>query len=271
MNNDGNYVLPVHVSARDLAIVVRELPFLHASRTPQTALGRAIQLLQHVFVVDYATWIGFTLTPRPVVTTFVESEPRATPRSAARLAQGILDHPFAKYYTTTRRLDPLRWSDFRGRDKDRHLIEYADVYTELGVQRLLGVPITVSETELLGLSLIRTGRDFTERDREMLALLQPHFATAYRTAGAIGGVAAPGGVVPYDALTFGLTPREREVGLWMTQGKTNAEIALILGITRRTVEKHVERVFDKLGVMNRASAVLVLRRVNAGPASTDGA
>jgi DNA-binding CsgD family transcriptional regulator len=52
----------------------------------------------------------------------------------------------------------------------------------------------------------------------------------------------------------GLSKREGEVLLWMSQGKTNAEIALILELAARTVEKHVENLFSKLGVYNRTAA-----------------
>jgi DNA-binding CsgD family transcriptional regulator len=52
-----------------------------------------------------------------------------------------------------------------------------------------------------------------------------------------------------------LTPREREVLSWLVNGKTNAEIAAILGIKSATVNKHLERIYPKLGVENRAAAV----------------
>jgi DNA-binding NarL/FixJ family response regulator len=52
----------------------------------------------------------------------------------------------------------------------------------------------------------------------------------------------------------GLTAREAEVLLWISRGKANREISEILGISPRTVNKHLEQVFEKLGVENRASA-----------------
>jgi DNA-binding CsgD family transcriptional regulator len=52
-----------------------------------------------------------------------------------------------------------------------------------------------------------------------------------------------------------LTDREAEVFGWMIEGKNNPEIALILGISPRTAEKHVENVLSKLGVENRFAAV----------------
>jgi DNA-binding CsgD family transcriptional regulator len=51
-----------------------------------------------------------------------------------------------------------------------------------------------------------------------------------------------------------LTSREAEVLLWISRGKSNREIGEILNISPRTVNKHLEQVFVKLGVENRASA-----------------
>jgi len=56
------------------------------------------------------------------------------------------------------------------------------------------------------------------------------------------------------AARHGLTTRESEVLLWISRGKPNREISEILGISPRTVNKHLEQVFEKLGVENRASA-----------------
>ncbi len=57
-------------------------------------------------------------------------------------------------------------------------------------------------------------------------------------------------------LGFGLTPREAEVLAWVAQGKTNREAGLILGLSTRTVQKHLEHVFSKLGVESRTGAIL---------------
>lgn len=54
-----------------------------------------------------------------------------------------------------------------------------------------------------------------------------------------------------------LTAREREVLEWMGQGKGNAEIGIILGISTHTVKRHVERILTKLGAENRYAAALM--------------
>jgi len=56
---------------------------------------------------------------------------------------------------------------------------------------------------------------------------------------------------------FQLTPRESEVLIWISRGKTNQEIAMILDFSPRTVNKHLEQIFRKLNVENRTSAAAV--------------
>ncbi len=63
-------------------------------------------------------------------------------------------------------------------------------------------------------------------------------------------------------LAFGLTLRESEVLYWVAKGKTNRDIGDILGSSPATVKKHLERVYEKLGVETRtAAAALALQRV----------
>lgn len=80
---------------------------------------------------------------------------------------------------------------------------------------------------------------FVARDQERLTLLIEKIT------------ATPG------AGEMALTPREREVLGWIARGKSNPEIALILGSRPRTVEKHVENILAKFHVENRASAMLI--------------
>lgn len=61
---------------------------------------------------------------------------------------------------------------------------------------------------------------------------------------------------------FGLTEREAEVLTWITNGKSNKDIAAILEMSPRTVNKHLDRIFGKLGVENRtAAAILSLKKL----------
>jgi DNA-binding CsgD family transcriptional regulator len=66
-----------------------------------------------------------------------------------------------------------------------------------------------------------------------------------------------------------LTPREGEVLFWISQGKSNRDIGVILGAKTGTICKHVEHIFGKLNVENRTCAAMVALEAchSGGPAS----
>lgn len=71
----------------------------------------------------------------------------------------------------------------------------------------------------------------------------------------------PAGQVSASRLaTASLTPRETEVLSWIAKGKTNRDVGEILGLSPRTVNKHLEHVFEKLGVETRAAAAALASR-----------
>jgi len=69
-----------------------------------------------------------------------------------------------------------------------------------------------------------------------------------------------GETAPSRLATASLTPRETEVLSWIAKGKTNRDVAEILGMSPRTVNKHLEHVFEKLGVETRAAAAALASR-----------
>ncbi|MBI5767557.1 MAG: response regulator [Verrucomicrobia bacterium] len=87
-------------------------------------------------------------------------------------------------------------------------------------------------------------RRFTEPGRDdlvMLVLEEEH--------------APPG---PSALLALGLTPRQAEVAYWVAQGKSNPDIGTILGASPRTIDKHMERILERLGLENRASLIVTV-------------
>jgi len=85
--------------------------------------------------------------------------------------------------------------------------------------------------------------DFSERDRHLRTLLQPHLNQAYIDAEHRRQSPPP------------LTPRQRELMHLIAAGHTNAKIARQLGITEGTVRSHLEDIYARLQVSNRAAAV----------------
>lgn len=108
------------------------------------------------------------------------------------------------------------------------------------------------------------------RIEEVLARLATHVRNARAAREAQALVQRANGDAP-DALSASrlaeaaLTPRETEVLAWLAKGKTNRDIADILGMSHRTVNKHLEHIFEKLGVETRAAAAALATRGSAAP------
>lgn len=75
---------------------------------------------------------------------------------------------------------------------------------------------------------------------------------------------------PAPLVAFGLTPRVAEVLLWVAQGKTNPEIASILGISESTVKKHMIEIMQHLGVETRTAASLRALEMLANRSARNG-
>jgi DNA-binding CsgD family transcriptional regulator len=87
------------------------------------------------------------------------------------------------------------------------------------------------------------GRDFSERDRALLALLRPHLHRAYRDAERRRNPAPA------------LTPRQWELLRLIAAGRTNAQIARQLGVSEGTVRIHLQNIYARLQVPSRTAAV----------------
>ena len=124
------------------------------------------------------------------------------------------------------------------------------------LDRLFGVavggqlpPALASQLQRLAKGEARVKQDFADGRVEFAAVAtkgeERHFRLTETLEGADEKLLAQ---------RHGLTEREAEVLLWISRGKANREISEILGISPRTVNKHLEQIFEKMGIENRASA-----------------
>lgn len=99
-------------------------------------------------------------------------------------------------------------------------------------------------------------------DRHMLEILLPYIDSSLRQVAQDTGDddAAPTEPESADLDTGPLSARELEIMEWVRNGKTNVEIGMILDISAFTVKNHLQRIFRKLDVVNRAQAVAKLGR-----------
>ena len=105
-------------------------------------------------------------------------------------------------------------------------------------------------------------RDAIAQGRVNAPLLNGQLQAQYLGQVGVGEAMLVLAVTPENATTqrlreAALTPRETEVLGWLAKGKTNRDIAEILALSPRTVNKHLEHVFEKLGVETRAAAAAI--------------
>jgi DNA-binding CsgD family transcriptional regulator len=119
--------------------------------------------------------------------------------------------------------------------------------------------------------LARTRRGFGDREVALLDLARAHLGKAHGAADVrsrlrlewraedVAPIRPDASVESEMPSGLGLTPRQTQVLGLVAQGKTNPEVARLLSITRRTVAKHLEQIYRKLGVNTRAGAAAAYR------------
>ena len=123
---------------------------------------------------------------------------------------------------------------------------------ELGADDYLVKPFSFTELLLRIRTLLRRG---VVREAEQVQLADLQLDVLRRKVSRQGQVIAL--TNKEFALLHLLMRREGEVLSWLSKGKTNRDIAQILGLSPRTVDKHLEQIYAKLGVENRTAAAAI--------------
>lgn len=177
------------------------------------------------------------------------------------------EHPFNASFFGNPDPTPLMFSDFYTLEELYQTRLWQVAYAPMTDSpvgtwcRQLSVPVHLHPGLISSLNFSASKNAFTERDREVLNIMRKHFKQAYQNTEAATARAA---AVSPSLMPFQLTAREAEVGLWLAEGKSNPEIAAILGLSIRTAEKHVGSILAKLGVENRTTAAVMISSAKRG-------
>jgi DNA-binding CsgD family transcriptional regulator len=172
------------------------------------------------------------------------------------LVQNAMKNPddFAVYKIT----DFIEQREFRKTTLCRKL------YAEMGAEYQIALRLPLPDSPAVAVVFNRA-HDFTERDRELLTLLQPVIAAAYCNVQRMSNLqlsqqeyksAVRASNEARQALVerLSLSHRQNEVFRLLLQGKSNKQIAAKLKLSVRTIEKYVEHLLKKLNVPTRAAA-----------------
>jgi DNA-binding CsgD family transcriptional regulator len=206
---------------------------------------------------DVITYNEVGLTPASV---HYEDWPRRALDAQTRqtFAHFAHQHPSIEHYRRTRDRRPVLISDFLTTGQFHRLDLYAEFFRLIPVEHQISLSLNEPGSVIVGIALNRTRKEFDEVDRAVLAILRrPLLAALTRVRLGDRGTSSS---------VDDLSARERDVLELVATGQTNAAIARALGVSPRTVAKHLEHIYQKLQVANRAAAVA--RREPQASAST---
>ncbi len=178
--------------------------------------------------------------------------------------------PITNYRSRTGDLTAMRMSDVIGRARYHELPIYREYFQPVGLDHILELGLSAAAQRFRSLVLLRGHDvgDFSERDRAVLEMLRPHLrarealADLHRRSREANGATTAADAT--DDEHASLTAREREILHLVGKGHTNSQIAAELWITPGTVKKHLEHVYEKVGVAGRAGAATFVQARSGG-------
>ncbi|WP_367870514.1 helix-turn-helix transcriptional regulator [Luteolibacter sp. Populi] len=179
----------------------------------------------------------------------VEIGPEELQRFVARLQEVYQQNPIYTYISGGGRSPVVDISDLASRRQLHRTDFYHDIFRPYGIEHQVNV--LLSRPGWINALTINRDRPIPQRMKTLLTLAIRHIQIAHRNACAmdkISRIVQPAG----DSL---LTAREAEVFSWLGEGKRNSEIAIILGCSSRTIDKHVQNILRKTRTETRTAAV----------------
>lgn len=166
--------------------------------------------------------------------------------------------PIADYRVRTGDLTSMRMSDVIGRARWHELPLYREYFRPFAIENAVDLGLGAGRDWYRSVVLLRErdDPDFSDRDLAVLESLRPHLRAREARAAlrqALSNAPLSTDRRPDDSDPH-LTARQREIVALVADGKTNAEIAAVLWVTPGTVKKHLENVYERLGVGSRAAA-----------------
>ena len=177
------------------------------------------------------------------------------------------DNPLLARFARTQDGRPHRFSDVISRADLRATGLYREFYAAIGLEFQIAFVISTVAGSYVAIALSRRARDFTDAERDLLDRARPHLVQLYRNAIAHTALVGlrrahrTGDALTGALMARGLTPRAAAVLSRVAHGQSNADVATALGISERTVGKHLQACYRELGVTDRSEAAAAAWRL----------
>ena len=218
-------------------------------------------LLDALGVAVPSDWVAINeLGPGPEMIMEI-IKPPISPEALAVFVRYAEQNPLMEHYLRTRDGRARRISDLISSEELHSRELYTEFYGPLGLEFQMVFSLPGEPDRVLAVILSRRHQDFTDDERDLVETARPFLIQAYRNALLYSEavVAAPAPSRPrLEALrALGLTQRQAEVLQLIAIGAGERDIAEQLGISRRTVNKHLELCYRALGIDRRARAAAI--------------
>lgn len=355
-----------HLKQQDVRAVLHCVEKVNKFDEAGTFVERALAALREMISCEFVTCDLFSPDWKLIDAIYDTIDIQSSIKNGKQIFSGLAqEHPLIARLKQKRESRVYLLSDAVERSRFRRLGLYQEIYRRLGVEFQMALPLPAYDSCTVAFVLNRGRQDFSDRDRSMFTLVQPHLLNAYRTSirmaqgrsqqirfqkalesegrqvilldpyGSIRSTTAgafewisfyfrtsageskglpsellrwiqaqqlqPGlngsrkplilgrsgnrlvirfmegkegpililkeeienkRSLPAKALetVLNLTPREAEVLNWVAKGKTNKDIGVIMNISARTVQKHLEHIYSALGVETRTAAAALVQQ-----------
>jgi DNA-binding CsgD family transcriptional regulator len=263
----GERVSSVDTRVAQWVDVAAEMLSAPLTEFPVAVIGRG---LIESFGADYAavTWrradgsSGLDSVTRPGAAHGGHSEADATELAMVAVRSPLLDHhPLVRWYLATGSGAPQSLRRVPDVLRSARSAEAVDFLHQIGSDQEASIPLHLRGVAHHAIVFGRSGReDFSDEDMAVARRLQPLLLAVHRQAN------GPGCSLPDPwRRDLGLSGRELAVLQLLATGRTAGAIGWTLGCSPRTVQKHVEHVYRKLGVTDRVNAVRIGREAGLLP------
>jgi len=244
----------VHVSLSVLESALRFVDDLADIDDPADLGRRALPGLARLIPADVLSYNEFGPEPGQVSYCAYPEDVVFSPEIMAAFEAHAQENPLIAHLQATGDGSPLMISDFLSLERFHRLGVYTEFYRHVPVEHQIAIGLPPTDGRVVGIALNRGRGDFTEDDRDLLAVLRAPLVramirarTRHRARMALTG--------PSDSRMAELTDRELQMLELVALGHTNTAIARKLEVSPRTVAHHLDNVYRKLDVSGRAAAV----------------
>jgi DNA-binding CsgD family transcriptional regulator len=255
---DGGGAVPF-LAERDLRKILNSIAGLAETRDGDHLVRQALDQLLLLVSGEVSGFNRIDLRARKVSVALRPPNPLYVTASEA-LSATVDDHPIIQHMLRTGDYHPCRISDVVSQSQWRATAAFGEVLGPMGTPHMLAIPISIGAAGGAGYAVTRSGRDFSDRDRDVALLVQAGLmGLHHRLPQSVhASFENSDALRDHDDLAA-LTARELDVLRLVSRGYTAQSISSRLGISPRTVRKHLEHVYEKLDVHDRLLAVTQAR------------